>query len=423
MKKWKKLLAAAVSAVTVCVMTTSAAWAAVDLEAVYPVSTNEIPGWPQGPEISSDTGVVMEAGTGAIVYAKGADEKRYPASITKLMTLLVAVENVELDETVTFTETGVRDVTPDSGNIGMQLGEVMSMEDCLYAMMIYSANEVSAQIAEYVGGTEAEFINMMNRRAQEIGCTNTNFANASGLPDDNQYTTARDMALIFREGLQNKTFRKIIRTRSYVIKPTNLNGEERKLHTHHPMFAKETDLYYKGCLGGKTGMTNAAGHTLVTGVKRDKVTYIAVVMRASELGPACVDSTAMFDYAYQNFQKVKVEGGTLVIPSTMNVDSLTKKRETVNGAEQESYYAGDYLVGTGTPLQNTPPPAVTETEKDAGQQAAQSTEDMTEEEPEPAGEPQGLSMTAKILLGVMAAMAVLLVGLIAALVLKGRKQK
>lgn len=135
----------------------------------------------------------MDADTGILLYNKGGDELRYPASITKIMTLLLAVENASLDDQVTFTETGIRDETWDSGNIGMKLGEVMSMRDCVYALFIKSANEVAAQIAEYVGGTEQNFIDMMNQRAAEIGCTNTHFANASGLPDANHYSTARDM--------------------------------------------------------------------------------------------------------------------------------------------------------------------------------------------------------------------------------------
>ena len=127
----------------------------------------------------------------------------YPASITKIMTLLVAVENSTMDEKVTFTETGVRNVTADSSNIGTKVGEVLTMEDCLHALIIQSANDVAAQIAEHIGGTEQAFIDMMNQRAQEIGCTNTHFANSSGLPDDNHYSSARDMALIFRHILPN----------------------------------------------------------------------------------------------------------------------------------------------------------------------------------------------------------------------------
>lgn len=366
MKKWKQLLAVVLSAGMICLAPVQT-FAAVNLTARYEISTNQISGWPTGPEITSDTGVLMDANTGLLLYNKGGDELRYPASITKIMTLLLAVENSSLDDQITFTETGIRDESWDSGNIGMQLGEVMSMRDCVYALIIKSANEVAAQIAEYVGGTEQNFIDMMNQRAAEIGCTNTHFANASGLPDENHYSTARDMALIMREALKNKTFRKIIATPTYTIQPTNMNSESRTLHTHHPMFAKESTYYYKGCIGGKTGFTNDAGSTLVTAVKRKKGTYIAVTMKAPELAYAVADSTALFDYAYQNFTRKNVEGGKVLIPKGTDVNSLTVNTEPDGDNELRSYYFGDYLVGMASVSLATPTPEPVSDDAESGQ--------------------------------------------------------
>ena len=293
------------AAVSVALMLPVQAMAAVDLNAKYDISTNQIQGWPAGADIISDTGVLMDADTGVVLYNKGADEQRYPASITKIMTL---------DEQVTFTQTGVQNVNADSSNIGTQVGEVLSMKDCLYALIIKSANDVAAQIAEHIGGTEQAFIDMMNQRAQEIGCTNTHFANSSGLPDDNHYSSARDMALIMREGLKNDDFRTVIGTADYTIQPTNMNAQQRVLHTHHPMFAPESGFYYQGCIGGKTGTTVAAGHTLVTAATRDNTTYIAVTMRAADLANSCMDSTAMFNYGFDNFTKTEVDGGSVLLP-------------------------------------------------------------------------------------------------------------
>ena len=194
MKKWKHLLKAvmavgviAMTAVQICAAAEGTAQAAVSEVTPVSISTNEISGWPVGPEITSETGVLMDADSGTLLYSKGGDEIRYPASITKIMTLLLAVENCSLKEDVVFTETGTRDISWDSGNIGMQVGEVMSMRACLYALVIRSANEVAAQIAEHVGGTEQHFVDMMNERAAQIGCTNTHFVNASGLPDPDHY--------------------------------------------------------------------------------------------------------------------------------------------------------------------------------------------------------------------------------------------
>lgn len=416
MGKWRKILYKAAAGILTMMSAVSVSAATVDLNATYQIRTNEIQGWPQGPEISSDTGVLMELQTGTVLYDKGADELRYPASITKLMTLLLAVEHCSLDETVTFTETGVRDVTPDSGNIGMQLGETMSMEDCLYAMIIYSANEVAAQIAEYVGGTEQEFIDMMNEKAAEIGCKNTHFANASGLPDTNQYTTARDMALIFREGLKNKTFRKIIGTPTYEIKPTNMNSETRRLHTHHPLFAEESALYYEGCLGGKSGMTNDAGYTLVTGVKQNGVTYIAVVMRGADMNQVSIDSRMLFDYGYQNFQKLEYGNGMVVIPNGTGTESITVAEEDVEGKKRQCYYWAGYRVGIGTVKAATPSPTPKVEEAEGADNAplySQNTENGTNQEP--AGNKTELSSLAKFLFIVMGVMALILVILLIAL--------
>ena len=429
MKKWKQLLTVVLSCGLMFLLPAET-FAAVDLDARYEISTNEISGWPAGPEITSDTGVLMDADSGILLYAKGADELRYPASITKIMTLLVAVENSSLDDQVTFTETGVRDVTWDSGNIGMQVGEVMSMEDCLYALFIKSANEVAAQIAEYVGGTEQNFIDMMNQRAAEIGCTNTHFTNASGLPDENHYSTARDMALIMREALKNKTFCQIMETPTYTIKPTNMNSESRKLHTHHPMFATESPYHYEGCIGGKTGSTNAAGSTLVTVVRRKEGTYITVTMKAQELGYAVADSTALFDYAYGNFTRKEVEGGSVLLPAGTDISSLTVNTEQKTDEETQSYYLGDYLVGTAVLPLATAIPEPTETEATETTESTETTDKSrdkaenvkTDKEKAQNKKDTGLSLR-EILLLIMAAMIIVLIVLLVALAKKNQRYR
>ena len=424
MKKWKRIIAGITAGVMLACTQVSAG---VDLNAKYAITTNELENWPAGPELMADTGVLMDADTGVVLYDKGAHELRYPASITKLMTLLVAVEHADLNETVTFTETGIRDIAPDSGNIGMQLGETMSMEDCLYAMILYSANEVSAQIAEYVGGTEQAFIDMMNERAAKIGCENTHFMNASGLPDENQYTTAYDMALIFREGLKNKTFRKIINTRSYVVKATNKNSQDRPFQTHHPLFSELSGIFYPSCIGGKSGMTNDAGHTLVTGAEENGVTYITVVMRDVDINQAGVDSKALFDYGYQNFHKEEVEGGSVLLPSGVNTDSLTKQEETVGGVLRQGYYLSGHLVGTGSVPEPTPEsvatPTPAQTEQEAPVQEQETVQEHTEDTTvDSEREETGLSKTARVLLAVMACMVILLIILCILLGVKNRRR-
>ena len=262
-------IAAGVGAAVILVSSATAQAATVTANGTpAPVASDSIAGWPAAPAVTSETAVLIDADTGAVLYDKGMDEYRYPASTTKIMTLLVAIENSSPKDIVTFTETGIRDVTWDSSNINAQLGETMTMKDCWMAAYIKSANEVCAQIAETVGGTEANFVEMMNQKAKELGCTHTHFANASGLPDENHYSSAHDLAKIMRACLRNKRFRQVMKCSNYKIPATNLS-EARVMHTHMPLMAKESNLYYADCIGGKTGFSTDAQHTLVTAAERN----------------------------------------------------------------------------------------------------------------------------------------------------------
>lgn len=447
MKKVKKLFAF-LTTLSMVLMMSAHVMAAVDLNAKYEVDTNKIQGWPQAADIASDTGILMDADTGTVLFDKGGDQQRYPASITKIMTLLVAVENSSMDEQVTFTETGVRNVAADSSNINSKVGEVMTMQDCLHALMIISANDAAAQIAEHVGGTEQNFIDMMNQRAAEIGCTNTHFTNSSGLPDENHYSSAKDMALIFREGLKNKDFRSVIGDADYTIQPTNMTSDKRVMHTHHPMFAPESDIYYPGCIGGKTGFTNLAAHTLVTAVEQNGTTYIAVVMHGVELSTCCLDSKALFDYGFGNFTKTAVDGGSVILPKGMDVNALTTKSESSNGKIETVYYAGNHQVGTSTvdemaaTATPTPETAASETTGDTLDQSGESdnadisgtsssevsqnsksTLDTQSTTTGKVSETKGVPALRKILLMIMAAMVLILIALLAALGRKERKHR
>ena len=348
MKRIYRSVAAGILICAILMMTVGVQASVVENGASYSISTNSISEWPQGPDIYAETAILMDADTGAILYNKGMDEKRYPASITKIMTCMLALEHSSLDEQVTFTETCQGDQVAGSGNAGMQVGEVLTMRQCLLLLMIRSANDVATQIAEHVGGSVEAFVDMMNQKAQELGCMNTHFVNASGMPDDNHYSTAYDMALIFREAIKNDTFREIIGTQSFVIEPTNMNTETRSFSSHHPLVVRSAPEYYEGCFGGKTGVTDSAKNTLVSGAERNGMTLIAVTMRADELGQLCQDQTNMFNYGFDNFSKVEVPGGYVTIPNGKDVAGL-KVVETVSGdvTAEAYYYNDDYFVGTG----------------------------------------------------------------------------
>ena len=151
------------------------------------------------PDVIAESAILMDARSGAILYEKNIHTQRYPASITKLLTCLVAKKNSELSDVVTFSKEAVFGIERRSSNIGIDVGETLTMEECLYAILLESANEVASAVAEHVGGSIEGFAQMMNEEATSLGCTDSNFVNANGLPDDNHYTSAYDMALIAKE--------------------------------------------------------------------------------------------------------------------------------------------------------------------------------------------------------------------------------
>lgn len=263
--------------------------------------------WPDAPETLSPSVILMEESTGTILYEKNMDEAHYPASITKIMTTLLALENGNLSDMVTFSDDAINN-TEGSG-IARDYGEQMTLEQCLYGVMLESANECAYAVAEHIGGGDvSKFVDMMNEKAKELGCTNTHFNNTNGLPDEQHYTSTRDMLLIARAAYENEEFRKITGTKVYVIPPTNKHEDETTLHNHHNMlYPFRTAKYiYDGCTGGKTGYTVAANSTLVTYAERDGMSLVCVVMNAQ--APAHFEDTVnLFNYCFDNFQIFSVK--------------------------------------------------------------------------------------------------------------------
>ncbi len=262
--------------------------------------------WPDGPEILSAAGIVMEAGTGTILYEKNIHDQHYPASITKILTTLLALENSKMDEVVTFSHDSV--YKTEGSGIARDVGEQMTMEQCLYGVMLASANECAYAVAEHVGGNIDAFIQMMNDRAAALGCQNTHFNNCNGLPDEQHYVSAYDMALIAREAYKNEAFRIICGTKSYTIPFTNKHtDEETPLHNHHQMlYPLRTRQYlYDYCMGGKTGYTSVANYTLVTYAEKDGVTLICVILDSPAEGNYN-DTRALLDFCFDNFKVVNV---------------------------------------------------------------------------------------------------------------------
>ena len=274
-----------------------------------PIDSNAIDGWPTGPVVGAEGAILLEANTGTILYAKNIHEHLYPASTTKILTTLVAIENSDLNDMVEFSNEAVFSIEQKSSNMGMDVGQSITMEQCLYGILVYSANEVCNAVGEHIAGSISGFVDMMNAKAKELGCTNTHFANPHGLQDENHYTTAHDMALIAQAAYQNETFRIIIGTKMYTIPPTNKHAEETVLRNHHDMLCTyhnaNRKYLYPYCVGGKTGYTETANSTLVTYAEKDGMTLICVVMNTQSPNQF-IDTVNLFDYAFDNFQVLNV---------------------------------------------------------------------------------------------------------------------
>lgn len=281
-----------------------------ELDKVYkiPTESNSWEGWKEGPGTYGEAAIVMEVETGTILYAKDIDSKQYPASITKVLTALVALENSQMSDKVTFSHDCVSFLQPGDSSVGLKEGNVITMEQALYAMLLASANEAAYAVGENVGknaGYDYDwFIQKMNERVKELGGVNSSFVNTNGLHDENHYTCARDMALIGRELFKHSEFFEIVQTLEYKI-PESKTVEEHVFQQKDKMLRPQNVNYYKYAIGGKTGYTSDALSTLITMADNGKMQLVCVVLRTHgrNIYP---DTKNLLNYAFKNFKKVEV---------------------------------------------------------------------------------------------------------------------
>ena len=270
--------------------------------------------WSSGPsakKISAESAIVMDINSGTILYEKNIHDKHYPASITKIMTSLLCLENASLTDTVTFSYKAVNSIEPGSSHIGVVPNEQISMENCLYGIMLMSANEVCNGVAEHISGDIKGFVDLMNDKAKELGCKNTHFANPNGLFNEKHYSSAYDMALISCAAMKNSMFRKIAGTELYTIPKTNLNEERPMYHKHEMFHPRKYHYKYDYCIGGKTGYTDIARWTLVTFAKKGDLELVCVVMKTSGPPPSepneYTDTIKILNSVFDNFESHPIE--------------------------------------------------------------------------------------------------------------------
>lgn len=275
------------------------------------VESNEIKDWPEGPAIGAGSAILMEMNTNTILYAKNIHEQMYPASITKIMTSLLAYENCNLNDTVTFSYDAVHDVPYDGANMGMDTGEALSLEQALYGVLVKSANETASAVGEHVAAslgkepTAAGFAEVMNKRAKELGCLNTHFANANGLFDESHYTTAYDMALIACEFFKHGLLCQMSSTPTYHIEPSALQPDDFWISSKNQLLKGRANAY-PYLLGSKTGYLDSSRQTLVSSAEKNGMKLVCVVFQ-EESPYQYEDTISLFNYGFENFQKIIVE--------------------------------------------------------------------------------------------------------------------
>lgn len=268
-----------------------------------PVDTNKVPGWPQGPAVSAAGAIVMDADSGEVLYGKNVTKHLYPASITKIMTGLLAYENLKPTDIVTFSQEAVYSIELGSSHIGIDPGESITVDEALYGLMVASANEVANALGERVSGSQEAFAALMNERAKQLGCENTHFVTLNGLHSEDHYTCVYDMALIAREAYKYPDLINYMSKDYYNIPPSDNQPDD--------IWMRNTNDFLNGAIScedviaGKTGYTDQARETLVSFAERDGKRLICVIMK-DEPPNQYYNTIDLLNYAFDNFKKIDI---------------------------------------------------------------------------------------------------------------------
>ena len=312
LNKWKQKITKFVCFALTCQLFILTAWAKPD--------------WPSDTGIMAEAGIVMDMDSGAILYGQNIHLTYPPASITKILTALIVLENCSLDDTVTFSTTDVNQVEADRGNkISVVAGDQLSVEDCLYSLLLVSCNQAANALAEHTAGSISAFVDMMNEKLVELGCQESHFENPSGLNGDNQYVSAYDMALIAQAAYDNETMVEISSATTHKIAPTTQNPDGFTIRGEHRLCVTEdqsSPYYYPEAIAGKTGYLIKAGNTLVTYAVKDNRRLVSVILKGQPR-QYFVDGKALLEFGFRSFQNYTVadyESRYVTGNETINLD-------------------------------------------------------------------------------------------------------
>lgn len=285
-------------------------------------------------EINSPSGILVEESTGKILYEKNAHEKMYPASTTKILTALLVLENGNLEDTVTVSEEAVNSLSDGYVTPYISSGEKLTVDQLLNVLLVPSGNAAGNALAEYISGSIDEFVNLMNSRAKELGCTNTHFTNPYGKHDENHYSSAYDLYLIAKEAMKYEEFRTIVAKPTYSLAPTNRHSkDDRLLYSTNDLVKPSSNNYYEYALGIKTGFTSYAKNCLVAAAQKDNMTLYAVILGADESSSGVsyryIDSKKLFDYGFNNFLFRTIRSKGFVV-DTVEVSGATQNTKNLD---------------------------------------------------------------------------------------------
>ena len=285
---------------------------------------------PDNISTKSNAVLLVDTKTGKILYSKNALTPLFPASTTKIMTAILTMENCQLSDVATVSHNAVYSIPYGYSHANLVEGEQLTVEQLLHVLLIPSANDAAVVLAEHIAGSVENFATMMNNKAKELGCLNTNFVNPNGIHNDNHYSTAYDLSLIGRYAMKFDDIMRIVKVPQYILPKTNkYNREDRIFNTTNGLVNKNDSDYYEYATGLKTGYTDKAGSCIVATAQKDNISLMAVILGSKSVDDRHDDCVNLFNYGFNNYSYKNIVTAGKVI-DTININGATKETQSLN---------------------------------------------------------------------------------------------